>query len=312
MPRRIVVLAGALALVLLTGIGAFVVWPREHSQPGKKPAATSGPTTTVTPTTSSSTAVSTTLVAQRSGTVPVSPAYFSDSAAARLAVSPRPPVQGQSATIVITPKAPYNDGGAAIDFGDGGAVVPERPPGYGAHCYGTAWSPQHVWRQSGAYHVVVYLYSCDANGYVSNDRPATATLDVHVASGRAASNGPGRPDGALPIANDDNDPYLVHVKVDAGDSDGYVTSISLDWGDGSSPRRFKRPLSACDDHGGTQYPSSMVDADMGAHKYATAGTYKLVATITSTGCDGMDQQAGTASYPIQVPCHIPGGCSVTS
>jgi hypothetical protein len=269
-------------------------------------------TTTEPTTTSSAVAASTTLLALRAGATPAAPSYSSDSTAARLAVNPHPPVQGQPATIAIAPKPPYDSGGVSVDFGDGSPVVSERPLGYGAHCYDTTWSPQHVWRQPGTYHVVVLLGACDANDYVSNDRTATAALDVHVAPGRAASNGPSLPGGALPIANDDTDPYLVHVHVDAGDSDGYVTSIALDWGDGSAPGRFEQPLTGCDDHAGAQYPSSFVNADFGAHKYASAGKYNLVATITSTGCGGKDEQRGAASYPIEVPCHIPGGCSVTS
>lgn len=217
-----------------------------------------------------------------------------------LRLSPKPAVQGQPATVTIVPRPPFDSGSATFDFGDG-TISTQFSPGYGARCASTAFGREHVWKQPGTYHVVVTLWGCLSYGYVDNDKKATVALDVRVAPGNPSGNGPAVPSGAMPVAAT-ADAMTIHAFVAASDSDGWVTTISLDWGDGTQPAVVHESLAGCDDHGGTRYPSSSIDEDMGTHRYATAGRYTLRSTVTSTACDGLSAQYGGGPLPIEVPC----------
>ncbi len=129
-----------------------------------------------------------------------------------------------------------------------------------------------------------------------------ATIEVHP--GTATAQGPSLPvvDIERTLTGHAGDLRWAAVAGMVNDADGWIRSVSIDWGDGSPPLTLPanstcRPIAV-----GWPGPDRMY-IDMGAvHQYQSPGTYVIVATAVSTGCDGSsDPQTGADQVVWTVP-----------
>jgi hypothetical protein len=131
---------------------------------------------------------------------------------------------------------------------------------------------------------------------------AARNLSAQVsADDTVTSNGPADPEFLRATAL--RDPRTRHLDVsgDSADSDGFVRRVEVDWGDGSAHGVLTRRLSDCSDHAGKAYPNDQEWAvhPFFSHDYKKAGTFAVVVTVTSVGCDGADEQTALSKGTVK-------------
>lgn len=137
---------------------------------------------------------------------------------------------------------------------------------------------------------------------------------VDVGRGSTSSNGPERADVLLSYF-DSSMPHDMRLRVaaTAEEHDGHIYKLRLDWGDGTV-QSFSGDSSPCQlAPGGWPVNSSaqLPNDPAPTHTYAKAGTYHLVLTVYSRGCDGEDVQTTVsrmdheAGYPPPPPDATP-------
>lgn len=136
-------------------------------------------------------------------------------------------------------------------------------------------------------------------------RPST-TVTVPVASN---GQGPSLPKVMLarggPVPGHENDYLYVSLFGWADDADGFVRTMLLDWGDGSPVQTLPGASPGCRPgaNGWPRPSSAMISRTPPVwHQYFEKLTYFTVTlTAVSTGCDGSQQQRGTASLEVYIP-----------
>ena len=155
----------------------------------------------------------------------------------------------------------------------------------------------HAWRVAGTYTVTVDATSGGNSCAPSSPRVEHVSRSFTVqidADGTVTSNGPATPGFLKVSSHQDPKTHQFDLGGASLDSDGFITQIDVDWGDGSTHGVFTRSLSDCDDHGGAAYPNDQEWSvePLFSHTYKKAGTFKVMVTFTSVGCDGQDAQTG--------------------
>jgi hypothetical protein len=130
-------------------------------------------------------------------------------------------------------------------------------------------------------------------GYCPPDwAAATADLTLDVQPGGTPSNGPLAPTVSPGLSQAPPDvprsDGLLYQDFNAEDLDGYITRIDVDWGDGTK-EVADFPLRECRDPV-TRWPESKRKV---RHGYTSPTDVSYRATVTSTGCDGLDLQHAT-------------------
>ena len=128
---------------------------------------------------------------------------------------------------------------------------------------------------------------------------------IEVRPGTDSAQGPSLPVVEIERTQTGHDGDLSWAAVAgmANDADGWIRSVSIDWGDGSPPLTLDPGYSPCRPTlAGWPGPDRMY-IDMGAvHQYRSPGTYVIVATAVSTGCDGSStRQSGADKVVWTVP-----------
>ena len=210
-----------------------------------------------------------------------------------------------------------------VDWGDGSSFSPNPGPAYGACASPSPRPPApyqpepthlsvalgHAWRHPGTYRVtldvVSYPYPCR-----QGPQPATesthSTIPVAIGLDRITSNGPAGPAiGALTVSPNTQQPTDVWLGVPMHDTDGWLSSYRIDWGDGSSTTSGPSDVGPCDDGNGRYYPGRPVDPndDVGfqiEHTYPRRGSYRIVVTAVSSGCQGRDVQRASRAQAFRV------------
>lgn len=128
------------------------------------------------------------------------------------------------------------------------------------------------------------------------------------------TQGPSAPtvvaDDTVPVPGHENDRSYVTVYGQAHDQDGYVARMIVSWGDGS-PDATYNSQTACTP-GPSGWPVSFGNTmwlphqPPPAHHYAQAGTYEVRVTAVTTGCGGLDNQTGSASFQWSAPSPVSG------
>jgi hypothetical protein len=161
----------------------------------------------------------------------------------------------------------------------------------------TTYSLPYQYREDGKYGVVARIKDCGATEFTE------FTGDVSVAHASTHSNGPRQPvvnaDNAATISGDS-----ATLGVDASDDDGWISAISVDWGDGNSPSVSTFPNAdnpqTCADNDGHSWPHAISNANLTSPSLAP-GSYRVTATVTSTGCDGGDEQTTSQTVTVTIP-----------
>jgi hypothetical protein len=163
---------------------------------------------------------------------------------------------------------------------------------------------RHGYRHAGSRRVTVEVNSPSDCRPDRDAELVSGTTTVDVAVGVQRSNGPhdATVDAYREPAPDDRARF-VGIAAAGRDDDGYPRSLTVDWGDGSASRPVTNDAD-CDDGSGAHYPydrngPSAFSGDF-SHTYAKPGTYAVRVLFFSTGCDGSDQQAGTAALRVSV------------
>lgn len=196
--------------------------------------------------------------------------------------------------------------GFHVDFGDGqewGGVPmdlvcmgrmkgekPHEPPSRDSETL------THSYPESGTYEVLVETFS---GGCQVDHETARLWAEIEVTGAAGASNGPQPPRAKIGHAYYTNgDPSILVTDIGGYDDDGFVSRVEVDWGDGSAPETFTRPLSECEQDRGwpTGWFSDMLD-----HVYPEPGLYEVAIEVTSVGCDGEDAQTDTESRVLRYP-----------
>ncbi len=141
--------------------------------------------------------------------------------------------------------------------------------------------------------------------------PSNCVIDRHVGTlygfievvpGTTTSQGPSLPTfsggaGVAPLGHEGDTSYVTAAGV-ASDDDGFISGIIINWGDGSPAEPHPGDLTACrPSSSGWPLPSqALLATGSNAHHYSGAGTYQVTITVTSTGCDGGQQQVGSAVF----------------
>jgi hypothetical protein len=108
------------------------------------------------------------------------------------------------------------------------------------------------------------------------------------------------------VPGHENDYLYVALIGWADDADGFVRTLLLDWGDGSPEQTLPGDSLGCRPNGATGWPgpsSAMLSRTPPVwHQYYEKLTFFTVTlTAVSTGCDGSQEQRGSASLQIFVP-----------
>ena len=129
-----------------------------------------------------------------------------------------------------------------------------------------------------------------------------ATIEVHP--GTATAQGPSLPvvDIERTVTGHAGDPRWAAVAGMVNDADGWIRTVTIDWGDGSPPLKLPANSTCRPSAVGWPGPDRMY-VDMGSlHQYQSPGTYVIVATAVSTGCDGTSTpQTGSDQVVWTVP-----------
>lgn len=169
---------------------------------------------------------------------------------------------------------------------DPGAPPRERPPASRTGDF------THAYRVAANRRLSVTVASGDCGR-----RPNYAELSgtITVLPGATTSNGPQEPRGGIFQNSESAAPGSVRMSISASDVDGVVRRVTVDWGDGSTPSvvDVARDERDCANEP-TAYPRSGNSHSLD-HIYARPGSYTVTASIASTGCDGRNEQAATAS-----------------
>lgn len=256
--------------------------------------------------------------------VPATPGTASLTGARRTEPQPTPPRilvrqvgvarPGGYARIEVTYENVGGAGVSSVDFGDGSPVLESEghDQGCGGVYPGTASETlTHAYRRPGNWTVTVSFAPKCAEVRLPPTFSGQGTVTVQP--GRAPSNGPVRPMSDDPpltcrkasssSPGDRVPSRTVACFPEYGDADGYVTKVVLRWGDGLNESIFTFRLSKCVDPA-NHWPETRVDDDgpvWGArHRYANRGTFRVTATVTSSGCDGRDTQVRTAAVKTTV------------
>jgi hypothetical protein len=221
-------------------------------------------------------------------------------------VAPADAATGQDVT--ISARVTDTDGfwsGGRVEYGDGSATplphwvagcVPPRPgeePDRTPQPSDETKTFHHAYAKAGTYTVKVVA---DTSRLCSPGHPVesmTKSAEVRVTGEDMPSNGPAQPRAS--ILDPEGDFLAVAFTIAGSDADGVASAYSLDFGDGSAPLTGELWSGGCPPPGESGYPSGGGRQDV-THEYATAGTYTVTLTVTSTGCDGEHPQTGTATW----------------
>ena len=185
----------------------------------------------------------------------------------------------------------WGDGSVEAVGGCGSTPLPgpphKRPSGLSRQEF------THAWRHPGTYTVVVRVASLERC-----EDTTPAEIRVTVRRGRTVSNGPAPAVAAFGVHRDRGDATAWTASGWLRDADGWVTGATIDWGDGT--RSAVRQEDACDDGKGRHFPLNGYLAPFVTHRYASSGTYPVTIRFESAGCDGRDEQTGSATATADV------------
>jgi hypothetical protein len=202
------------------------------------------------------------------------------------------PPAGQYVTFVVHVHLLDGFRSGVIDFGDGRTDGPPigipqcmRPGStpFPVEVFERDYTFKHAYRRGGSYNVTTTFVT---PGFCS-DRPhvtLTARGVVHVSNKPTLSNGPEAP--SIFVDRQSSSRYLFY----SSDKDGYLIRLDVDWGDGSPHGVITYPPSACRDPSRTWPMSSHSESLTHAARVS-----RVVATVTSVGCDGRSPQSAHAT-----------------
>jgi hypothetical protein len=196
------------------------------------------------------------------------------------------------------PQGAVGDVSFAVDWGD----PPMQFPASSASC-ARLRSPVsvdetrtflHGYRNAATYSIRARVESGSCT--TAESEVAEAAVTVRIRAGARPSNGPVPPAPRLDDRRGASDtPGEPRFLVSASDDDGYVTKVSVDWGDGTTEVAGVRSLAGCEDDS-VRWPTEGLGGDL-RHQHAP-GRYRVTVSAVSAGCDGRDEQRGTASFDI--------------
>ena len=168
----------------------------------------------------------------------------------------------------------------------------ESAPKRESYEYDTTFT--HIYRIHAHYqlHVDMEHINCGEKGATGVTFIGRYAKDLVITEGTENSNGP-----TMPTANPDrwDSKYGTQYEVNLYDPDGWVRWATIDWGDGSPPELVDRPLSDCHDPK-TYWPRT---SEQVTHEYLTPGPHRVTTKVTSTGCDGKDEQSASGAGVLQ-------------
>jgi hypothetical protein len=195
--------------------------------------------------------------------------------------------------------------GIEVDFGDGqtwgglpfdlvcGAVAGETPT---EEASDVTEDVTHSYPRAGTYEIVVRTFT---GGCFVDHETATVRATVEVVGDTAVTNGPQPPRAKIGHAYyTDGDPSILVSDIGGYDDDGFVSRIEVDWGDGSEPEAFTRPLSQCDE--GKGWPTGWFSEPL-EHAYEDEGNYEVAVEVLSVGCEGEDAQSDSVTRTLEFP-----------
>ena len=189
-----------------------------------------------------------------------------------------------------------------VDFGDGraqnGRGLVTNPSCKGVqydvvHTEDVDQVIEHSYRGGGTFDVTVtagHVSSCAKPKLSATDR-----IRVEVQPGDVASNGPAWPYAYFlriagrPSPAPGGGRSVRFTPPIGGDDDGWVSRARVDWGDGTWTD-FNFGLDGCNGTATAWPHGHRVWDELVFHTYEQRGTYQVVLTIVSTGCDGQDPQ----------------------
>lgn len=221
-----------------------------------------------------------------------------DGTTLRLAMHPARPRAGELVTFVVDMSRDDADCcGAQLYFGDGRSATAEQDRQCDARGGTTTGRStfvfHHGYRSAGTYTPWVHVMAgCGRNPLWFTYQPT-----FEVSAGPPRSNGPVAPWVSLGEAvGDDAQDQWFAGRVE--EHDGYVARWTWDFGDGTTvEQQNAEPCRMPGDGGWTESAA----APRASHRFAMPGTYTVRLTAVSTGCDGRDPQATTASFTWTVP-----------
>jgi hypothetical protein len=171
------------------------------------------------------------------------------------------------------------------------------------HRVDTTLSFRYHYRTAGRYQLAL-LATDDCYDVIDDGAPLSIQQTVTVAHSSTRSNG-----FEQPVVSARNEPTVkdgrITVIPNVDDPDGYIRTVSMDWGNGAPPSVGQYPNSdepaKCDDHHGTDWPQTQFLLVRETSPQMAAGDYRVKMTVTSSGCDGKDEQTVTKTWTVQVP-----------
>jgi hypothetical protein len=167
----------------------------------------------------------------------------------------------------------------------------------------TVMSFRYHYRTAGTYRLAL-LATDDCYDVIDDGGNLRVQQTVIVTHSSTRSNGPERP-----VVSARNEPSVkdgrITVLPNVDDPDGYIRTVSMDWGDGGPPSVTQYPNSdepaKCADHHGADWPQTQFLLVNETSPTMPPGDYLVKMTVTSSGCDGKDEQAVTKTWTVQVP-----------
>lgn len=189
-------------------------------------------------------------------------------------------------------------------FGDGF----QTPQGHGYACP-DGGSPgsrhfefDHAYNQAGR--MGFTLYGFPSNCTATDRHVGTLYGFLEVVAGSSTPQGPSLPsfEGGPSVApqGHEGDTSYVTVAGVARDEDGFVTSVVIDWGDGSPVEPHPGDTACQPSPSGWPLPSQAVlFTGSNEHHYSHARSYTVTVSVVSSGCNGQQQQVGSAAFSWQ-------------
>ena len=127
---------------------------------------------------------------------------------------------------------------------------------------------------------------------------------VEVIAGTSRGQGPALPTIEASEARAPGDPVApgyLKVWAQARDDDGYILQFTVDFGDGHAAEiRMGDPMPCRSTPSGWPAPSTAsLQEPYPAHRYEVPGSYSVIITVVSAGCDRTEAQTAVATIPFR-------------